>query len=251
MKQQTDHATCSNSRRAQKTMYSNFTPATNTNPAAPLRLCTSLLHQPAFTPDTFYTRHLLLQTPFTAGNFLHQTTFTPDTFYTRRLLHQTPFTPTDCYNRHLLHQTPFTSDTFYTRRLLHQTPFHQTPVTPSTFYNRQLLHQTTFTLNTVYTRHLLHQTTFNTRHLLHQRPFIPGTSSPDTFSSTKTTTTNTPPKKLSCLHHHKNTTPAQTDQTGWAPQAGRPGWIRASDLKAPYQNCLVVQTAARHSKPAP
>ena len=33
--------------------------------------------------------------------------------------------------------------------------------------------------------------------------------------------------------------------------AAWPGWIRASDRNAPYQNCLVVQTAARHSKPPP
>ena len=29
------------------------------------------------------------------------------------------------------------------------------------------------------------------------------------------------------------------------PRAGRPGGIRASDLEAPYQNCLVVQRAAK------
>ena len=33
--------------------------------------------------------------------------------------------------------------------------------------------------------------------------------------------------------------------------AAWPGWIRASDRNAPYQNCLVVQTAVRHSKPPP
>ena len=30
------------------------------------------------------------------------------------------------------------------------------------------------------------------------------------------------------------------------PRAGGPGRIRASDLEAPYQNCLVVQRAAKH-----
>ena len=49
---------------------------------------------PAFTPDTFYTRHLL-----------HQAPFTPDTFYTKQLSHQTPFTPTDFYTRQLGNST--------------------------------------------------------------------------------------------------------------------------------------------------
>ena len=107
-----------------------------------------------------------------------------DTFYTRHLLHQTPFKPKTFYTRHLLHQLHHKS--FYTRHLLHQTPF-----TPNTLYIYRLLHHT-----------------FHTKHLLHQAPFT-------------------------------------------LPQAGRPRWIRASDPNAPYQNCLVVQTAARHSKPAP
>ena len=168
-----------------------------------------------------YTRHIFIR------HLLHPTPFTPDTFYhrhilTRHLLHQTPFTPDfftpgTFYTRHLLHQAPFTTNTFYTRHLLHQTPFHQTPFTPNTFYTRQLLHLTTFTLNTVYTRHLLYQAH------LHQTPFTPQ---------------KTPPRLR------------QTRQNA-APQAGRPGWIRASDLNAPYQNCLVVQTGAKHSKPAP
>ena len=53
--------------------------------------------------------------------FLHQTTFTPgtlynftlDTFYTRHLLHQTPVTPDSFYNKQLLRQAPFTPETFY------------------------------------------------------------------------------------------------------------------------------------------
>ena len=121
---------------------------------------------------------------------LHQPAFTPDTFYTNQLLHQTPFTI--FHTRHPLHQTPLTRGNF-----LHH----------KSFYTRHLLHQTPFTPNTLYIYRLLHHT-FHTKHLLHQAPFT-------------------------------------------LPQAGRPRWIRASDPNAPYQNCLVVQTAARHSKPPP
>ena len=181
-------------------------------------------HEKHFTPRTFYTRQL--STTFTPTNFytcrilLHQPAFTTETFYTTQVSHLSyTFTPTSFYTRHLLHQPAFTRDTFYTNQLLHQTPFtifhtrhplHQTPLTRGnflnhkSFYTRHLLHQTPFTPNTLYIHRLLHHT-FHTKHLLHQAPFT-------------------------------------------LPQAGRPGWIRASDPNAPYQNCLVVQTAARHSK---
>ena len=121
---------------------------------------------------------------------LHQTPFTPDTFYTRHLLNQRPFTPDTFYTTN-----PFTPDTFYTRRLLHQTPF-----TFTDFYT------TPFTPNTFYIKHLLHY-------------------------------------------------PRQADQGGFEPlilpQASKPRWLRASNPNAPYKNCLVVQTAAKHSKPPP
>ena len=120
-------------------------------------------------PKSFYTRHLL-----------RQTTFTPDTFYTRSFLHQTPYT------RSFLHQTPFTPDTFYTRRLYTRHSLRQTTFTPDTFYPRSLLRQKLFTPDTfckrhLYTRHLLHQThftqdTFYTEHSLHQRRFTPNIS---------------------------------------------------------------------------
>ena len=45
------------------------------------------------------------------------TTFTPDTFYTKHLLHKATFTPDTFYTRHFLHQAPFTPNTFYTRHL--------------------------------------------------------------------------------------------------------------------------------------
>ena len=92
-----------------------------------------------FTPDTFYTRRLLHQTPFTSTDFyttpfipnfhtclilLHQPAFTPDTFYTKHPLHLPTFTP------HLSHQTPFTSSTFYT------TPGRQTKVDSSLWPQR-------------------------------------------------------------------------------------------------------------------
>ena len=139
--------------------------------------------------NTLYTRHLLYQA------HLHQTPFTPDTFYTRHLLNQRPFTPDTFYTRHLLHQTPFTPGTLYTKQhRIHQAPFHETHFTPRTFYTRQLSQQTTFTPTTFYTcRILLHQpafttetfyttqvahlsytftpTSFYTRHLLHQPAF--------------------------------------------------------------------------------
>ena len=72
--------------------------------------------------------------------------FSVNTFYTRHLLNQTPFTPDTFYTRHLLHQTPFTPGTLYTKQhRLHQAPFHETHFTPDTFYTRQLSQQTTFT----------------------------------------------------------------------------------------------------------
>ena len=54
---------------------------------------TPFYYQTPFTPDTFYTKHLSDQAPFTPKTFQYQAPFTPDTFYTRHLLHQTPFTP--------------------------------------------------------------------------------------------------------------------------------------------------------------
>ena len=193
--------------------------------------------------DTFHTRHSLHQTPFTRGNFLHHTSF-----YTRHLLHQTPFTPNTLYINRLLHHTfhtqlshlsyTFTPTSFYTRHLLHQPAF-----TRDTFYTNQLLHQTPFTI--FHTRHPLHQTpltrgnflhhkSFYTRHLLHQTPFTPNTL-----------------YIYRLLHHTFHTKHLLHQAPFTLPQAGRPGWIRASDPNAPYQNCLVVQTAARHSKPPP
>ena len=118
--------------------------------------------------DTFYTRQLLHQAPFT--------TFTLDTFYTRHLS-----TPDTCYTRQLLQQTTFTPGTFYAGHLLHQTPFtpdtllHQTRVTPYTFYNKQLLHHAPFTPETSYARHLSTPDTCYTRHVLHQTLFTPDT----------------------------------------------------------------------------
>ena len=53
------------------------------------------------------------------------------------------------------------------------------------------------------------------------------------------------------LHHTFHTKHLLHQAPFTLPQAGRPRWIRASDPNAPYQNCLVVQTAARHSKPPP
>ena len=103
---------------------------------------------------------------------LHQPAFTPDTFYTNQLLHETPFTPTSFYNRHLLHQKPFhetsfTPDTLYTRHLLHEATFYTThPFTPDTFYTRGLLHQTPFTFTYFYTTPFT-PNTFYTKHLLH------------------------------------------------------------------------------------
>ena len=49
------------------------------------------------------------------------------------------------------------------------------------------------------------------------------------------------------LHHTFHTKHLLHQAPFTLPQAGRPRWIRASDPNAPYQNCLVVQTAARHS----
>ena len=88
--------------------------------------CSMVVMSCAFTPDTFYTKHLSDQAPFSPGTcytrqLLHQPHFTPGTFYARKLLHQTPFTPGTFYTRHLLRQTPFTPNTFQTRHLLHQT----------------------------------------------------------------------------------------------------------------------------------
>ena len=120
-----------------------------------------LLQTPFYTRSFFYTKatstpNTLHQTPFTPS-------FTPDTFYCRHILHQTPFT---LYTKHLF------TEALYTRHLLHQTPFtpntfsHQKPFTPDTFYTRQLLHQTRF-----YTKATFTPDTFHTSHLLHQTPF--------------------------------------------------------------------------------
>ena len=137
-----------------------------------------LLHQTPFTPGTFYTRHLLHQAPFTPNNTVytrhlftrhisHQTPFTPDNFHSRQLLHQPTFTPVVYfYTNQLLHQTPFTPPNFHTCLIL----LHQPAFTPDTFYTNQLLHETPFTPTSFYTRHLLHQ-----RHLSHQTPFTPDT----------------------------------------------------------------------------
>ena len=114
----------------------------------------SFLSSPQEKWDTFYTKHLLYQTPFKPG-----------TFYTRHLLNPTPFTPDNFFTKHILQQAPFTPNTLYTRHLLYQAHLHQTPFTPDTFYTRHLL--------TFYTRHLLQQAIFNTRHLLHQAPCTP------------------------------------------------------------------------------
>ena len=211
-----------------------------------------LLHQPAFTldtlytrnlsRDTFHTRHSLHQTPFTRSNFLHHTSF-----YTRGLLHQTPdinrllhhtshtqlahlsytFTPTSFDTRHLWHQPAFTRDTFYTNQLLHQTAF-------TIFHTRHPLHQTALTRG-----NFLHHKSFYTRHLLHQTPFTPDAL--DTKHPLHQPTFTPHLSNLHLLHQ----APFRV------PQAGRPGWIRASDLDAPYQNCLVVQTAAKHSQVSP
>ena len=78
----------------------------------------------------------------------------------------------------------------------------------------------------------LHHKSFYTRHLLHQTPFTPNTL-----------------YIYRLLHHTFHTKHLLHQAPFTRPQAGRPGWIRASDPNAPYQNCLVVQTAARHSKP--
>ena len=51
---------------------------------------------------------------------LHQPAFTTETFYTTQVAHLSyTFTPTSFYTRHLLHQPAFTRDTFYTNQLLH------------------------------------------------------------------------------------------------------------------------------------
>ena len=63
-----------------------------------------------------YTTQLLHQAPFTI--------FTLDTFYTRHLLHQTPVTPHNFYNKQFLHQAPFTPDNFYNKQFLHQVTRH-------------------------------------------------------------------------------------------------------------------------------
>ena len=132
------------------------------------------------------------------------------------------FTPTSFYTRHLLHQPAFTRDTFYTNQLLHQTPF-------TIFHTRHALHQTPLTRG-----NFLHHKSFYTRHLLHQTPFTPNTL-----------------YIYRLLHHTFHTKHLLHQAPFTLPQAGRPRWIRASDPNAPYQNCLVVQTAARHSKPPP
>ena len=184
--------------------------------------CLILLHQPALTPDTFDTNQL----------------FTPDAFYTKHLtstdFYTTPFIPNFHTCLILLHQPALTPDTFDTNQLLHETPF-----TPTSFYTRQLLQS--FTQDTLYTRqtaltrgNFLHHKSFYTRHLLHQTPWTPNTL------------------YINRLLHHIFQTKHLLHQAPFrVPQAGRPGWIRASDLDAPYQNCLVVQTASKHSQVSP
>ena len=141
-----------------------FTPKTcsHQKPVTP----DTLLHQTTFT-NTFLHQKLFYTKATSTPNTLHQTpftpSFTPDTFYCRHILHQTPFT---LYTKHLF------TEALYTRHLLHQTPFtpntcsHQKPFTPDTFYTRQLLHQTRF-----YTKATFTPDTFHTNHLLHQTPF--------------------------------------------------------------------------------
>ena len=117
-------------------------------------------------------QNLLHQTLFAPNAVWHQATCTPDTFYTKHLLHQTRFTANtkrcklNTYTIHLLHKS-----TFYTRQLVHQTSSnnyctieiaHRKP------FSKQLLHQTP----TFYTKHFLRQTvvkpdTFYTQRLLH------------------------------------------------------------------------------------
>lgn len=56
---------------------------------------TLFLYQKPFTPDSFYTRHILHQHPLTHETLqkqsLHQTASTPEAFYTKHLSHQTSF----------------------------------------------------------------------------------------------------------------------------------------------------------------
>ena len=103
-----------------------------------MRLCTNIIRENA--KIQFLTHKLDAGYPESPRQlyfdvFISQTM---DTFYTRQLLHQAPFTIFFC-TRHLLYQTPSTPDTCYTRQLLQQTTF-----TPGTLYTRNLLHQTTF-----------------------------------------------------------------------------------------------------------
>lgn len=74
-----------------------------------------LLH--IFSPETFYTRQLLQQRPYTKEAF-YTKSFTPNTF-----CHQKPFAPNTFYTRHILHQIPLTPDTFYTRHFLNHAPY--------------------------------------------------------------------------------------------------------------------------------
>ena len=152
-----------------------------------------MLHQTAFTPNTFYAKPLVRQVIYTRNlfkpnnmytrNLLRQTTFTPDTFY------KATFTPNTFYAKRLVHQTTFRSDASYTKQFLHRKPValgtfcaccfknllrqailtpqrscikHRfTPsVTPNTFYTRNLKNHTSFTPNSFYTRILLRQTPF-------------------------------------------------------------------------------------------
>ena len=85
-----------------------------------------LLHQ-----SNFYTRKLLeqrLSTPYInldTSHLFHPTPLTLDTFYTRHLLHQAPFTP-----KRFLRQTSFTTNFFF-----HLPPF--TSNKPDIFYAKE------------------------------------------------------------------------------------------------------------------
>ena len=74
-------------------------------------------------------------------------------------------------------------------------------------------------------------------------PPLPHTPRPRSRIYRRFVTSNRPPAGTPPLF--KKTIEKECKTHHFPPRAGRPGRIRASDLEAPYQNCLVVQRAAK------
>ena len=109
------------------------------------------LHQPAFTPTLFYTRHLLQKPAENTNQLLHQPAFTQirfytNHFYTNQISHELLRAPasmqTNFSINQLLHKPLFATTNFSINQLLHKSAFTQTnSLDKAPFYANHLGHQ--------------------------------------------------------------------------------------------------------------